>query len=41
MNDHVVDGKRLTVELATADKSKRKGPTGNDECWLCGKTGHW
>mmetsp|Transcript_42783 Transcript_42783/g.56501 ORF Transcript_42783/g.56501 Transcript_42783/m.56501 type:complete len:220 (-) Transcript_42783:860-1519(-) len=39
------EGRKLTVQRSYPDGSKRRrrttGPQAADECWTCGKRGHW
>ena len=41
MHEKELDGYRLTVEPAGRDKKRGRGPQNEDECWQCGKKGHW
>lgn len=47
MHGKELHGHRLTVEPAGRDRrrrdsrERRRGPQSDDECWNCGKKGHW
>jgi len=47
MNGKELQGSELFVDAAKLDRragsrrNKAYGPQPEDECWFCGKTGHW
>lgn len=50
MDGRTIDGQKIIVEMAGANRKNRKrgdrergsrGPQPGDKCFNCGKTGHW
>ena len=41
MDGYSYEGKRILVQKAVFRKQEREGPNENDECYKCGKYGHW
>ena len=41
MNEKVIHGNKLKVEIVDNRRTKKTGPTTEDECFKCKRRGHW
>ncbi|KAM3130350.1 hypothetical protein pb186bvf_017553 [Paramecium bursaria] len=41
LNGSTYQGQKLKVDIVDNRKGRRAGPTDQDECFKCGKSGHW
>ncbi|CAD8166525.1 unnamed protein product [Paramecium octaurelia] len=41
LNGQQINGQKLKVDIVDNRKGRRNGPQENDECFKCGKGGHW
>jgi RNA recognition motif-containing protein len=41
MDGKTVDGHKLTVQPASAERKHSHGPSHHDICYNCGQRGHW
>lgn len=41
LHDKVVHGHKLKVEVVDSRRTKKSGPTVDDECFKCKRRGHW